>query len=324
MYLGFDIGGTSARASLYDADWRAVSAGRRRVREATAPAQVADLVADMIDELVDEAGEARDSVEIEGVGIGLAAQLGPEGRTVINAPNLGWRDEPFAERVGERLREAWGALDIALVNDLNALLWGEHYAGALEDVDDALAVYVGTGVGGALMSGGRLTVGARGVAGEIGHSKVVPGGRLCGCGEHGCLEAYAGGIHLERQVAALADEASGLEDVFADAADDATADAVDLAVADELARAHEQLGELWRQATDFLAMVVANACTLLNPAVLLVGGGVVENCDYFREQFLTKTSPLVLEVARESLEMREPALGDDAGMLGAARLAARR
>ena len=319
MFIGFDIGGTSARASLFDDSWQTTATARRRVREATAPGEVADLIAEMIDRL----GEAVDGpVDIEAVGIGLAAQLGPDGRAVVNSPNLGWRDEPFADRVIDRLAEEWGELSVQLVNDLNGLMWGEYAAGALEDVEDALAVYVGTGVGGALLAGGRLVVGTGGVAGEIGHAKVEPGGRLCGCGERGCIEAYAGGIHLERQVAEIAAGEEELEAVFTEEAGGEGARAVDLSVADGLAVDHDALGELWERATDRLAMVVANACTLLNPAVLLLGGGVVDHCDYFRESLLTKTSPLVLEVARESLEVRRPTLGDEAGMLGAARLAA--
>ena len=310
MYAGFDIGGTSARASLYDDQWQSVGSERRRVREATEPAEIAELIRSMLRDLT-PGGEGG---SLDGLGIGLAAQLGPEGRVVRNSPNLGWRDEPFVERLEEVLGEEFGAPSITLVNDLNALLWGEYSGGALGDVEDALAVYVGTGVGGGLLVQGDLVRGAEGVAGEIGHSKVEPGGRLCGCGERGCVEAYAGGIHLERQVADVADEE--LEE--AGVVDEG---AVDLSVADELSREHPKLGEIWRRATDYLALVAANACTLLNPAVLLVGGGVVDHCDHFRERFLAKTTPLVLEVARESLEIRRPQLGDDAGVLGAARLA---
>ena len=258
------------------------------------------------------------NVPLEAIGVGLAAQLSPDGRTVLNSPNLGWRDERFAERLEEALKEQFGRTPVTLVNDLNALMWGEYFAGAIRDVDDALAVYVGTGVGGALLVDGALVVGAGGVAGEIGHSKVKPGGRLCGCGELGCVEAYAGGIHLERQIAQLGEDAAVPEAVI----DDPDSGDVDLAAADRLSQDNEPIAEIWQTATDYLALVVANACTLLNPSVLLVGGGVVENCTHFRERFLAKTTPLVLEVARDELEIRQPELGDEAGMLGAARLAA--
>lgn len=316
MHVGFDIGGTNARASLYDADWNEAATLRERVRERTGPDEVAGLVASMLVELF----EATDVEALHGIGIGLAGQLSSDRRVVRNAPNLGWRDEPFADRVEQALDEAVGQPHVVLVNDLNGLLWGEYVAGAVAEVDDALAVYAGTGVGGAVLADGELVVGAEGVAGEIGHSKVVPGGRLCGCGERGCVEAYAGGIHLERRVARIAHRADGaLDEVFVDA----DAEEVDLTAADALADEHEGLDELWREATDYLALVTANACTLLNPGVLLVGGGVVEHCPGFRDRYLSKTTPLILEVARESLEIRSPQLGDDGGKLGAARLASR-
>lgn len=315
MHVGFDIGGTNARGSLFDADWHEVAVVRERVRDRSSPSEIAALVASILDELTDEAGGA----PIEGIGIGLAGQLSPDRRSVRNAPNLGWRDEPFADRVEDEIADEIGEPTVLLVNDLNGLLWGEYTAGAIaEGVEDALVVYVGTGVGGAILSGGELVVGTGGVAGEIGHSKVEPGGRLCGCGERGCVEAYAGGIHLERRVGRIAEE-EGLDEVFADP----DGGDVDLTAADALADEHSAIGEVWREATDYLAMVTANACTLLNPAVLLVGGGVVENCLQFRQLYLTKTTPLILEVAREPLEIRSPQLGDDGGMLGAARLASR-
>ena len=315
MYAGFDIGGTNARASLYDDDWAAAATGRQRIRDRTSPDEIAELVVEMLEDLAEEAGVST----IDGIGVGLAAQLSADGQSVKNAPNLGWRDEPFAEQLEATLGDDLGDPTIALVNDLNGLLWGEARDGALRDVEDALALYVGTGVGGGLLIDDRLAVGADGVAGEIGHSKVVPGGRLCGCGERGCVEAYAGGIHLEERVAEAAEAKADLEEVFVDA----DSGEVDLGVADDLAaEEQEAIADIWEEATDYLATIAANACTLLNPRVLLIGGGVVENCPYFRETFLAKCTPLILEVAREELEIRRPQLGDEAGMLGAARLAA--
>jgi len=313
MYAGFDIGGTNARANLYDDDWSEVTGVRQRIRGRTSPDEIAEVIGDMLVDLDEAAGEST----IDGIGVGLAGQLDSDGRTILNAPNLGWRDEAFADRLESTIDASLGEVRVALVNDLNGLLWGEARDGALRDTEHALAVYVGTGVGGGVLVDDRLVVGAGGVAGEIGHSKVAPGGRLCGCGERGCVEAYAGGIHLEERIARAADDRPALSEVFVDT----EADEIDLSAADELADDHEAIGEIWEEATDYLAMVTANACTLLNPGVLLIGGGVVDNCAYFRETFLAKTTPLVLEASRRDLAIRRPELGDDAGMLGAARLA---
>ena len=168
---------------------------------------------------------------------------------------------------------------------------------------DVLAVYVGTGVGGALVCNGRLIVGGGGKAGEVGHSKVVVGGRPCGCGGFGCVEAYAGGVHLEQMIAHAVPEYGN-----------------DLARADAAWADEDHIHEIWQRATDYLSIVIANACTLLNPSVLLLGGGVLENLPNYRAELLRKISPLIVEPARDELQIRFGEL-DEAGVLGAALLA---
>jgi glucokinase len=307
MHLGFDIGGTTARWAIFDDAWERVAEGSQRIRDRRAPDDLLEAVVEM----TREAAAASDS-PLETVGIGLAAQLDRDGTTVRNSPNLGWRDEPFGTAVQQALAEEFEAPpSFRLVNDVTAVLAGERLAGAVQGVDDILAVYVGTGVGGASASGGELQFGSGGNAGEIGHSKVEAAGRICGCGERGCLEAYAGGIHLEERVAGLIE--SGEVDALASGAS--------LSEADAVASEFDALDALWREATDALALIIANACTLMDPAVLLLGGGVFEHCPDFRSRTVRKVPSQVLEVVRTDLEIRRPALGDRAGPLGAAQIA---
>lgn len=291
-HAGFDIGGTNARLAVYDADFRQVGTSRRRIRDATGPDDIVDAMTGLLDELA--------VPQIDSIGIGLAGQLADDGERVVNAPNLGWRDVPFAAQV----RQATG-IPTRVVNDLSALLWGERHAGAVEGCDDVLAAFVGTGFGGAILADGNLIDGAGGKAGEIGHCKVVVNGRQCGCGQRGCVEAYVSGVHLERQLEEL-----GL--------------VPDLGAADVSARDTDgPVAELWQSATDMLAVTLANAVTLLNPAVLLLGGGVLDNLPHFRAETLSKLLPQVLAAAAEDLDVRFAELGDDAGPLGAALLGAR-
>lgn len=314
-FAGFDIGGTNARLSLFDESWRVLAESRHSTREALTPEEVGRTMYQMLVEAGEEAGIA--PAELASVGVGIAGQLDAAGSFIFNAPNLGWRDVCFADLLHEELEVDFGQLDIRIVNDLSALLWGEHCKGAISDAKDVLAVYVGTGVGGAILSNGVLLNGAGGKSGEIGHAKVVPGGRLCGCGERGCVEAYAGGVHLEKLAAEIA-EREGIDAVLRPG----EAIIADLVEADLLAaEGHEAFDALWTTATDYLAVTMANACTLLNPAVLLLGGGVLDNLEDFRGRVLSKVPPLVLEAARDDLEIRFPQLGDDAGVFGAARLA---
>lgn len=314
MYAGFDIGGTHARACLFDDQWQVLQTKKVRSRADLSPEGVAGVMVALLDELLEAQGASRGQVQC--VGVGFAGQLDVTGTIVRNAPNFGWREVPFAALLQQR----WGsALPVRLVNDLNALLWGEAVGGAVMGAQDVLAVYVGTGIGGAIISQGQLIEGASGVAAELGHMKVVVEGNACGCGERGCVEAYAGGVHLERAVARLANDSrySGLSALIKEDALGA-----DLKRADALSAEHEALDALWQEATGHLALIVANSCTLLNPSKLLLGGGVLEHCERFKALFLTKMAPLVLRVASEPLTLAWASL-DHAGMLGAAHLASK-
>ncbi len=317
LLAGFDVGGTNARLAVYDASFTCVGQARVRVRDATSPDEIASSLLSLLDEIFDgDSSRKLERTDLHTVGIGLAAQMSADGELIVNAPNLGWRDVALASILRERLRESYGTTRVKIINDLKALLWGEHIGGAVKSTPNVLAVYVGTGIGGAILADGKLIHGAGGKAGEIGHTKVVVNGRLCGCGQRGCVEAYAGGVHLELQVAELAKKHK-IHQVFTDE----SMEIVDLGRADELSQTIPELDELWNRASDYLALTLANACTLLNPNVLLLGGGVLMNCLDFRERVITKLSPLILEAARDELDVRLPTLGDDAGVLGAALLA---
>ncbi len=292
---GFDIGGTHARLRVFDDAFTDVLyQERRRIRGETSPAQILRTIVEML----------ADAPAVGAVGIGFAGLLSVDGRTVHNSPNLHWRDIDF----GGMLDLALPSHRFAIANDLNAMLWGEHLRGACQDTDNALAVYVGTGIGGALMCDGQLLLGSGGKAGEIGHTKVVVGGRPCGCGGHGCVEAYAGGEQLERMTADVRPDLMSGDGI------------VDLQRADAEARDDERLHEIWERATDHLSLIIANACTLLNPGVLLLGGGIIENLDTYRAALMRKVAPLIVGPALDDLEIRFGEL-EEAAVLGAAMLA---
>ena len=133
------------------------------------------------------------------VGIGAAGYIDKSRSVVMFAPNLAWRDLDLRAEIEARV-----ALPVVVENDANAAAWGEFRFGAGEDVDDLLLITVGTGVGGGVVLDGRLHRGGFGVGGEVGHMRVVPDGVLCGCGNHGCLEAYGSGTALVREARAAA------------------------------------------------------------------------------------------------------------------------
>ncbi len=153
--------------------------------------------------IFDAAAELIADHEVEAVGIGAAGFVSSDRSTVLFAPNLAWRDEPLGARVAEALK-----VPVVVENDANAAAWGEFAFGAAKDVEHMVCVTVGTGIGGGVVIGGELLRGAHGVAAELGHMRVVPGGHRCGCGARGCWEQYASGRALVREGRAQAESGS--------------------------------------------------------------------------------------------------------------------
>ena len=314
LALGVDLGGTNARAALIDiATGRVVSANKRTHAERT-PAAVVATIAAAVGEAARLAGV--DPRVLGTAGIGVAGQcLGSTG-TVLNAPNLGWRDIPL----GELLAGALG-LEVRIVNDLSAAAWGERSFGAARGVDDVALVFAGSGIGSGLILGGRLHGGGRGVAGELGHIKVAARGttpRLCGCGEWGCLEAYAGGMNLAARL--REDVAAGKAGAVLQAAGGdpgrLSASAVEAAYADGDLYARE----LWSEVGELIGTASANLVTLLNPLRLVLGGGILLGCAHLERIVRATIADRTLRAARRDFEVRRAELGDDAGVVGAALL----
>lgn len=289
LTLGADVGGTNARAALVDAAGRIVQSVKAPLVDRSVGAVVETmraLIAPLTSALPTDAP----------LGVGLAAMV--RGSRVINAPNLGWRDVDFGPALAQALRRP-----VRLVNDLSAAAWGERSAGVARGLDDTLTVFVGTGVGSAIISQGHLLPGATGVAAELGHIKVVPlGGRLCGCGERGCLEAYAGGAKLAEWMAE-ANLSGGV---------------------DELERAARRgdraASAIYDEASSALALAIANQVTVLNPAIVVLGGGVLVHAPGIVQRIRETIATRTCAAARDGLRVELAALGDDAGLVGAALL----
>jgi glucokinase len=318
LALGVDLGGTNARAALVDPSTGAVVAAHKVPHVERTPAAVVATIAVAVREAARRAG-----VEPGGLGsagVGVAGQVLGSTGMVLNAPNLGWREVPL----GEPLRVALG-LDVRVVNDLSAAAWGERRFGAARGVDDAVLVFVGSGIGAGLILGARLHEGGRGVAGELGHIKVAARGaipRRCGCGEWGCLEAYAGGMNLAARLREEAAEGKAAA-VLAAAGGDPTrlsASAVEAAYAggDPYAR------ELWAEVGELVGTACANLVTLLNPLRLVLGGGVLLGCSNLERIVRAHVADRALRASRRDFEVRRAELGDDAGVVGAALLGASR
>jgi glucokinase len=308
--IGVDLGGTNLRVARIEGG--AVVASARR--EVGAARGVDDVVA-LIAALVAEVGAGVLAATVP-VGVGVAAMLGDRRGTVVNAPNLGWRDVAFGAALAARL----GARHpLGVYNDVNAIAYGELGAGAGRGARDLLAVFVGTGVGAGLVVNGALAEGASNCAGELGHVKVAwgPDAARCGCGMVGCVEAYVGGAALQARIRReLAAGASPAIAAAAGGAEHSHIGHVDAAADDDgWARA------LVDESAQRLALAIGNAIAVLNPDRLVLGGGVLARAPRLRARMIAALPAIAPAAVLRPLTIVDAALGDDAGLIGAALLA---
>jgi glucokinase len=307
--IGVDLGATNIRAAAVEAFGRCGDIVKRRVPESHAPQDVVAAVAEACREVSGERSP-------RAVGVGLAGWLEESTGFVQNSPNLGWRDVPF----GELLRAELESATVAVTNDLRAIAWGEYLFGGGAGAETLLVVFQGSGVGSSVILGGTPLRGVSGIACEIGHVRVVPtGGRACGCGQRGCLEAYAGGHNLERR--ARHDLETGVDTSLRELVGVAPMSLTCAAIENAAADGDHYSLSLWREAAGYLGQVVGSVVTFINPDRLILGGGVWSGAPTLRELTLERFEHRVSPGARARCTLAEPTLGDTAGMLGAAAMA---
>jgi glucokinase len=310
--VGVDVGGTKIAAGLVDEHGHLI-ARDRTVSPATDPAQIVHTIGELVQSLVG-------AHEVEAVGVCAAGFVDKQRGTVVFAPNLAWRDEPLKVRLQDELD-----LPVIVENDANAAAWGEFKFGAGEDVEDLLMLTIGTGVGGGVVIDGELVRGGFGFGGEVGHIQMVPGGVPCGCGNLGCLESYGSGNALVRMTKEHATETPDAARLLIDQAggdiDKITGPLITEAAHAGDAFAVERLAELG----DWIGQGVATLTAVLDPNVVVIGGGVGEAGDLLLDPIRTSfASHVTVGKHRPILEIRQARLGNACGMVGVADLARRR
>lgn len=308
--VGVDIGGTKIAAGLVTADGRIVSSDSEPT-----PADAKDIagvVATLVRRLLELSG---DDLEV-GVGIGAAGFVDVDRSTVTFAPNIDWVDEPLAEKVA-----ALVDVPVVVENDAAAAAWGEYRFGAGADTDDLLFITIGTGVGGGIVQRGILLRGGFGAAAEVGHIRVVPDGRLCGCGQRGCLEQYASGSALvsdararvgsaDPQAEPLLAVAGGVESITGQMVTALARDGDPMCV------------DLLRDVGQWMGEGLATLAAVLDPSVIAIGGGVADAGDLLLDPVRRAFEEhLPAREHRRIAEVRLAALGNEAGLIGAADLA---
>jgi glucokinase len=314
LAIGVDVGGTKVAAGVVDEDGQII-AKLKRSTPAASPQRTEQAIADAVTELL-----AADQVagrHVAAIGLGAAGFVDSARATMLFAPNLAWRDEPLKQRVEERLGR-----EVVVENDANASAWAEARFGAARGYGDMMLVALGTGIGAAILIGGELYRGRWGMAGEPGHLRVVPDGRLCGCGNRGCWEQYCSGTALVAEAREFARRtpggairllqlAGGEPDLISGPVITQAASEGDPAAL----RCFQTIG-------GWLGQGLADLAAVLDPSCFVIGGGVSE-----AGELLLDPARAAFERAlagrghRPLAEIKVAQLGEDAGIVGAAELA---
>jgi glucokinase len=311
LALGVDVGGTKIEVALVDRDGRVAHAERQPTNADRGASAIIASIAEAAESALHAAGAA-----VDHVGIAVAGQIDARG-VVRGAPNLGWTNVPMRAELERRL-----ARPVAVLNDVRAAAWGEWHHGAGRGHDDVVVLFLGTGIGGALVSGGRMLEGGTNTGGEFGHTTLVAGGRQCHCRNLGCLEAYCAGWSIaDRAAEAVREDPRGGAGLLrlAGAPESLTAEVMAQARSanDPMAlRFVEETGRL-------LGAGLVSFVNGLNPRRIILGGGVMDGFPELLELAQAVVRDRALPAALEGLEIVRAELGNYAPVVGAAAAARR-
>lgn len=290
--IGIDLGGTKINGGLVTQTGSIRTTVRRPTPVQEGASGVLQAMKNMVAELLNQAGD----LQVMGIGLGVPGVLDRRAGTVILSPNLAWHNVP----VTEAFREF--GLPVDMDNDVRCHTLGELHFGAARGFRDFLLITLGTGIGAGIVVNGQLYRGGSGMAGEIGHIPLRPGGPLCGCGKRGCFEALASGKSIGRraQEAGIADSARSLFE--------------------KAASGNQAAKDLVEQVVYDLALGISTYINLMNPKRVIVGGGVSMAGDLLFEPLRRFVEQEVMPGIRGTYDIVPAKFGTEAGVVGAASL----
>jgi glucokinase len=318
LIVGVDMGGTSLRALVVDQKNRILAIEKAPTRRDKKTGELISDIAALVEDAVDSAG--RKWTQVRAVSFGAPGAVDPERGIVHKAPNLGWTNVAL----GPRLQELLG-VPILVENDVNVGVMGEYALGAAQGARDVVGVFVGTGIGGGIICGGKLYEGGRGAAGEVGHIVIQVDGPKCGCGKRGCAEALASRTAMEREVRAAlkAGKKSVITKIMRKRSKKRMTSSVIQAA---LKKKDPLIRKVLKHSQYYLGILVANIVNTLDPQVVVIGGGIAERLqeDYVGPIRKTAYKYFLQSRDAERVKIVPGVLGDNAGALGAVVLARQR
>lgn len=313
LLIGVDLGGTNMRVGMVTSDGRMVHRLILPTRVNLGLDKVVERIIKAIQEVINQTIVPGN--QIKGIGIGSPGTINIQSGIIISSPNFPkWKQVPLKHMIEEKL-----SIPTFMDNDANAFAFGEKWVGAGKEVQSLVCLTLGTGVGGGIILNGRIWHGADGMAAEIGHMTVLPDGLKCNCGNYGCLESYASASSIVRRVCnaiqsgkltMVLDYAKGnLENITSDLVYQAALKGDELAI------------HIMNETATFLGIGIANLINLLNPEMIVVGGGLTNAWDIIYPVTLKEVQKRALSEVAKRVKIVRASLGDNSGIIGAAGIA---
>lgn len=311
--IGVDLGGTKILAGVFDPKLELLGTTKLSTKAVRGPGAVIERVARCVRDAIDECDLSLK--QVRAVGIGAPGAVDPEHGEVVFAPNLEWKDVPLVKEL-EKLLD----LPVFLENDCKACMLGVYEKELKSKPRHVVGIFIGTGIGGGLVINGELYGGTSHSAGELGHMVIDVNGPKCSCGNKGCFEVLASRQALFRAIMAAIKngEKSVLTDMLGE-------DLKDLRSGDlrkAIRRGDKVVQRIVEEAAEYTGIAIANLVNILNPEIVLLGGGVIEALADEMMPAITKSAKShVLTGTYRNVDIMASKLGDNAGITGAAVLA---
>jgi len=313
--VGVDIGGTKIYAGVFDSSLECVGKARVSTKAERGHEAVIERIVRCVLDAIDECDLKPD--QIKGIGVGAPGAVDSENGRVIFAPNLEWKDVGLKKALEKQL-----GVPVFLENDCNICTLGVYETELKRKPQSVVGIFLGTGIGGGLILNGEIYSGFNRTAGEIGHMVLEVSGPKCACGNNGCFEALASRSALFRKIQTAVKD--GQKTILTDMLGPDLEDLRSGDLRKAIRRGDKFVDHIVEEAAEYTGIAVANMINLINPEVVVLGGGVIEALEDEMMSIIVETATeYALSGTAKGIEIMASKLGDDAGITGGAVLAKR-
>jgi glucokinase len=309
--IGIDLGGTKILTAIVNKEnGEIISSVKKKTKKDKGAEKIIQKIINSVHEVIEE--RKMNINDIDNIGIGVAGQTDRENGIIINAPNIDFSHINIKDILQYEFN-----LPVYLGNDVEIATIGEMYFGAGKGESDFVCIFVGTGIGSGIVQNGKIRYGSTGTAGEIGHIIVDVGGRSCGCGGYGCLEAYASRLAIEKRIIGSLRKGrhSDIENYLENDKPIKTS-----MIRKSLEKNDELVMQIVNEASEYLASGIASIVNFYNPSLIIIGGGLMSAIEYFYTKTIETAKVKSLPTPAEKVQFKKAELGDFSGVIGAALL----